>query len=168
MSHDIYTNAHTPILSRGQIVPAFVLPGPDGMPHSPWDYKQREHLVLLFTPSAHNHEGKEFLHVFAQHYREFREEVCALLAITAEPVVTNMEAQAELHLPFALLADLTGTVIAQYTTWDAASRTLIPCVILADRYGAVHEQWIASHEAELPSIDNLLETLRYLNRLCTP
>lgn len=37
-----------PLLESGQIIPAFTLPGADGMPHSPWDYKQREHLILLF------------------------------------------------------------------------------------------------------------------------
>lgn len=37
-----------PLLEHDSIIPAFSLPGPDGMPHSPWDYKQRENLVLLF------------------------------------------------------------------------------------------------------------------------
>src|SRR5581483_3100790 len=30
-----------PLLETGQIIPAFTLPGADGMPYSPWAYKQR-------------------------------------------------------------------------------------------------------------------------------
>jgi hypothetical protein len=37
-----------PYLERGQIIPALSLPGTDGMPHNPWDYNQREHLLLIF------------------------------------------------------------------------------------------------------------------------
>ncbi|HLX38962.1 MAG TPA: hypothetical protein VKR42_00435, partial [Ktedonobacteraceae bacterium] len=42
---------YAPRLQRDEIIPSFMLPGADGMPHSPWTYKQREHLVLLFTRS---------------------------------------------------------------------------------------------------------------------
>jgi hypothetical protein len=31
-----------------------------------------------------------------------------------------------------------------------------------------YQQWIAEREADLPSIGELLESLRYLNKLCTP
>jgi peroxiredoxin len=169
MSQDTHahTTQNTPVLQHGQILPAFSLPGADGMPHGPWDYKQREHLLLIFMQSAHAIEGRGLLRVFAQHYKEFREEDCALLVITAESVIANKEAQDALHLPFALLADPTGTVIARYTDWDATSATLKPCIVLADRYGAVYQQWIAAKEAELPPVDELLEVLRYLNRLCS-
>jgi peroxiredoxin len=155
-------------LQRGQIVPAFTLPGPDGMPHSPWDYKQRENFVLLFTRSAGGSEGRGLLRAFAQHYSDFREEACAILAVTADPVIVNLEAQERLHLPFPLLANPKGEVIARYTHWDFATSTLTPSIVLADRYGALYEQWIAENEAELPPITELLETLQYLNRLCTP
>lgn len=167
MSNDRLDNFSPPILQHGQIVPAFVLPGPDGMPHGPWDYKQREHLLLLTLQNPHSNKSRELLRAFAQRYKEFREEECVLLVITAVPVITNTETQAALHLPFALLADPDGKVIAQYTHWDEASRTFSLSITLADRYGAVYEQWIASHEATLPSLDDLLEILRHLNRLCT-
>lgn len=132
------------------------------------DYKQREHLLLLFTQSALTHEGRGLLRTFAEQYQAFREEQCAILAITAAPVIHNLQAQEALHLPFALLADPAGDVVARYTFWEAASHTMQPCVVLADRYGAVYQQWVATHEAELPSVNELLEALSYLNRLCTP
>src|SRR5690242_12282666 len=96
-------------LQTGEIIPAFQLPGADGMPHSPWNYKQREHLVLLFTRATN--EARDLLRIFAQHYSDFREEVCAILAITADPVIANLEAQEALHLPFPLLSDPQGTTI---------------------------------------------------------
>lgn len=154
-------------LTRGQIIPAFTLPGADGMPHSPWDYKQRSHLILLFTSTATD-EGRALLRTFAQSYATLREEQCALLAITAEPVITNLQAQETLQLPFPLLSDAQGQVIARYTHWDATTHTLTPGIFLADRYSALYEQWIAEHEGEQPPLSELVATLQYLNRLCTP
>src|SRR6266699_1133546 len=82
-----------PQLEKDQIIPAFTLPGGDGMPHSPWDYKQREHLIVLFAAGVKTDEGRALLTTFAEHYKEFREEACSLLAITADPVVASLQAQ---------------------------------------------------------------------------
>lgn len=157
-----------PWLQTDEIIPAFQLPGADGMPHSPWNYKQREHLVLLFTRSTTTNEACNLLRTFAEHYSEFREEVCAILAITADPVIVNLEAQEALHLPFPLLSDPQGETIARYTHWDSTTKSLTPSIVLASRYGALYQQWIAHHESALPPITELLESLQYLNRLCTP
>jgi len=157
-----------PFLRTGEVIPAFSLPGADGMPHSPWDYKQREHLILLLLTSARTSEAQEVLREFKQRYRSLREEECAVLVLTADTVVTHLRTQEELQLPFTLLADPQGQVIARYTFWDAATRTTRPSIVLANRYGAFYAQWMAEHEAELPSIDVLLEDLQYMNRLCTP
>jgi peroxiredoxin len=162
------SNASYPALEPGQIIPAFSLPGPDGMPHSPWDYKQREHLILLFVQSATASEGQSLLQDFARKYTEFREEMCAILAITADPVIISLQAQEELRLPFPLLSDPQGNVIARYTNWDSTTRRLLPSIVLADRYGALYQQGTAEKEAELPTITELLESLQYLNKLCTP
>ena len=157
-----------PLLERDTILPAFSLPGADGMPHSPWDYKQRDHLVLLFLQSGTTSEGRGVLRTFAQHIQDFREETCALLAITADPVVVNVEIQETLHLPFPLLADPIGKAIARYTTWESIQKKVTPSVVLANRYNAVYQQWLAEREGDLPSIEELITSLRYLNSLCTP
>jgi peroxiredoxin len=155
-------------LERGGIIPAFTLPGADGMPHSPWIYKQREHLVLLFTRHATSSETRGLLKAIAREYGALREEDCAILAITPATVVANLQLQAELTLPFPLLADPGGEVIAQYTLWDALRKDLLPSIVLADRYNALYQQWIAEQEADLPGCEVLLDSLRYLNNLCTP
>ena len=183
------SNANQPIrprLEAGQIIPAFTLPGADGMPHSPWDYKQREHLLLLFTRSSTTSETRGVLRAFAQQYASFREEECAILAIAPDTVIVNLRAQEELHLPFALLADPKGEVIARYLEHTMEPRradtrfsaplnsapaptdiTLYPNILLADRYGALYQHWIAESEADLPSIEELLEFVHYLNKLFT-
>ena len=162
------SNTNQPSIEVGQIIPTFSLPGADGMPHSPWDYKQRQHLVLLITRNSTTSETRGLLRAFAQHYAAFREEECSILAITPDTVITNLQTQEALNLPFALLADPKGEVISRYTSWEGQALTVYPSIILADRYGALYQQWIAENEASLPTIDELLESLRYLNRLCTP
>jgi peroxiredoxin len=159
---------YMPRLQRDEIIPSFTLPGADGMPHSPWTYKQREHLVLLFPRGIASSETRGLLRAFAHEYTAFREEYCAILAITPDSVISNLAAQETLNLPYPLLADPKGAVIAQYTSWDGATKTPVPSIVLADRYNALYQQWIAEQEENLPSIEELLESLQYINKLCTP
>jgi peroxiredoxin len=156
-----------PYLERGQIMPVFSLPGTDGMPHSPWDYKQREHLLLIFCNGT-TQKGQDLLQTFAQQYRALREERCALLAITADPVTTNIQISEELHLPFPLLADVNSHAIQRYTHYDAHSTRFRPCIVLADRYNALYEHWIELDKTDLPTSSEILASLQYLNNLCTP
>lgn len=159
---------HQPFLRTGDLVPAFSLPGADGMPHGPWDYKQRENLVILLLSSAATGEARGVLREFKRHYSVLREELCSLLVVTADSVIAHLSTQEELQLPFPLLADLQGEVIARYTYWDAQKRAALPSLVLANRYGAIYAQWITETEATLPAIEILLEDLQYLNKLCTP
>ncbi len=155
-----------PPLEKDQLLPAFRLPAADGMPYSLWDYKQRENLVLLFVQSAT--ASTALLRTFAEHFQDFREENCAILVITANTVVGNLEAQATLKLPFPLLADPTGGVISYYTQWNAVQKTLSPSILLANRYNALYEQCITERESDFPAIAQVLASLRYLNSICTP
>ncbi len=157
-----------PLIEHDSIIPAFSLPATDGMPHSPWDYKQRENLLLLFSQSSTTSEGRGLFRTFAQHFQDFREEMCSILAITADTVLENLQTQEVLRLPFPLLADPYGKVIERYTTWDSTQKHVEPCVVLANRYNALYQQWRVQHEGDLPSIEDLLESLRYMNSLCTP
>ena len=159
---------YVPKLQKEEIIPSFTLPGADGMPYSPWTYKQREHLVLLFTGGIASNETRGLLRSFAQEYTTFREEYCAILAITPDTVVVNLAAQETLNLPYALLADPGGGVIARYTYWDTEAKTLVPSIVLADRYNALYQQWVAEDEAHLPAIAEVVESLQYMNKLCTP
>ena len=156
-----------PYLQTGEIVPAFSLPGADGMPHGPWDYKQREHLVIILLSSANTSETRGVLSEFKRQYRVLREEECAVLALTANTVIENLRVQEDLQLPFPLLADPQGAVIARYTHWDAQARNAQPSLVLANRYGALYAQWIEERETDLPRIEVLLEDLQYMNKLCS-
>ncbi len=94
------SHANQPLIEPGQIIPAFTLPGADGMPHSPWDYKQRQHLLLLFTHITSSNETRGLLRAFAKEYPALREERCSILAISPATVITNLHTQEELHLPY--------------------------------------------------------------------
>jgi peroxiredoxin len=160
-------------LEIGQTIPSFTLPGTDGMPHSPWDYKQRENLLLFIIPTLDDMEIQKLLISFAQNYARFREERCALLAITAQPVITNLQLQEKLHLPFPIVADTQALVFSRYTLPQPAKEPenippFLPAIVLADRYNALYQQWIAPQPKMFPTIDELLQALQYLNSICTP
>lgn len=123
---------------------------------------------MLFPHSTTISETRGLLRTFAQHYPDFREEDCAILAITPDTVIVNLQTQETLHLPFAILADPKGDVISRYSMWDSTTHTSTLSIILADRYGMLYQQWIAENEAELPPIAELLASLQYLNGLCAP
>ncbi|GER86626.1 hypothetical protein KDW_07880 [Dictyobacter vulcani] len=159
---------HIPELEPGQIIPAFNLAGADGMPHSPWDYKQRMHLVILLLQHSSSADERKLLQDYARSYADFREEQCALLAITTDTVLVNLGTQEEMRLPFPLLSDVDGKVIARYTPWTAETHTLAPAIVLADRYSALYQRWIAEKPGDLPGVQDLLDSLQYLNKLCTP
>lgn len=162
------TQINKPFLESGQIIPAFTLPSADGMPHSPWDYKQREHLLLLFLQRTSSNETRGLLRAFSKAYPVIREEQCSILAITPDTVVSNLQAHEELGLPYPLLADPKGEVLSQYTLWDTSTSRLHPSIVLADRYNALYQQWVTENEVDLPTIEELLNALTYLNKLCTP
>jgi peroxiredoxin len=162
------TNTINPLIETGQIIPAFTLPGADGMPHSPWDYQQRQHLILLFTRSTVSSETHGLLRTFAKEYSAFREEECSMLAISPDTVFANLHSLEALQLPYPLLADPKGEIISKYTHWDATTHSFNLSIVLVDRYNTLYQQWIARSEGELPSVEKLLESLRYLNTQCTP
>ena len=136
------------------------------MPHSPWDYIQRQHLILLFTHKTSSNETRGLLHAFAKAYSAIREDQCSILAISPDTVLTNLHLQSELHLPYPLLADPEGEVFSQYTFWDTSTENLNPCIVLADRSNLLYKFWVAEREVDLPSIEELLDSLRYLNKVC--
>jgi len=156
------------MLEKDQIIPAFILPGTDGMPHSPWDYKQRENLIILIVSSVKTNEGRTLLRTFAEYFQTLRENMCAVLALSPDTVIANLEAQETLHLPFPLLADPAGGVISYYTSWDTVQRTLTPSIIITNLYNALYQQWMLEREGEAPPISELVDALHYLNNLCTP
>jgi peroxiredoxin len=153
-----------PYLERGQIIPAFSLPGTDGMP-----LLIKEQRMQTPPPNPPNKEGP--FPPWLKHrgiLARFCEERCALLAITADPVITNIQISEELHLPFPLLADVNRHAIPRYTYYDAHSTQFKPCIVLADRYNALYEHWIELDEMDIPASTEIFASLRYLNSICTP
>jgi peroxiredoxin len=162
------TNTNKPFLELGQIIPAFTLPGADGMLHSPWDYKQRQNLILLFLHRSSSIETRDLLRTFAKAYSAIREEQCSILAISSDTVLANLLTQDELHLPYPLLADPKVEVFSRYTLWEATTDRQNSGIVLANRYNALYQHWVVEREVDLPPIEELLDSLKYLNKLCTP
>ncbi len=162
----MYENEQT-LISKGEIIPAYTLPGPDGWMHNSWDYRQCEHLLVVISQSLRQPEARKLALDLAENIHRFREEKCQINLITPDPVVTNLQVQEELHLPFLLLADPQGGTIERYTQWEAGTKTFAPTIVLANLYTALYQQWTAGAESELPELHEPLSDLEYLNRLCS-
>ena len=49
------------LIETGEMIPAFTLPGSDGMPYSPGMYQQQEHLLLLILLTTSSSEARGLL-----------------------------------------------------------------------------------------------------------
>src|SRR5207247_4978845 len=72
------------LIETGEMIPAFTLPGSDGMPYSPGMYKQQEHILLLILLITSSSKDRGLLKDFAWELLCFRVVEIALLVRSAE------------------------------------------------------------------------------------
>jgi len=147
------------------VIPTFTLPASMGSNISTWQYKQRQNLVLVFyrgdRPGA-----AAYLQTLAERYQTLRDEDAEVLAISPEPVAVLRARQNAWGLPFPLLADPDGTVIARFTGWDGERHKLRPALYIADRFGALYARFDASDERDLPGPEDIRTELEFIAIQC--
>jgi peroxiredoxin len=154
------------VIDAGEMLPLFTLPAADGRLVSLWSYKQREQVVLLLLPDLVSADARRLLRAYSAAYPDFRAEkteVLALLPLAPEQLALE---QARLSVLFPLLADATGETLKRLASWDAASQTPEPTVLVADRYGALYTRYSAPEAADLPAPDEVLKDLEYIAIQC--
>src|SRR5579859_7447473 len=154
------------MIDAGEMLPQFRLPAADGRTVQLWDYKQRQALVLIILHGPDCAECGRLLEAYAARYAEFREQGAELLALLPAPLEQVERLQAELRLPFPLLADATGETLARLSAWDVARRAAQPAILVADRYGALYRRSSAASEGALPAPDVALKDLEYIGMQC--
>jgi len=147
-----------PGAARSELLPDFKLPATRRASLGPWDFKQRQNLVVLFHHGLGCEGCRAMLAEWAGRYPELREQEAEVLALSPDPVEELARAAEEGQVPFPLLSDRGGAVLARYLPEGAG---LLPAAFVADRYGAVSEVYVAEgHDLNLNEIISELVFIR--------
>ncbi len=154
------------MIDAGEMLPQFRLPSADGRTVQFWDYKQRQALVLLILHGPDCAECGRLLEAYAARYAEVREQGAELLALLPASLEQVERLQAQVRLPFPLLADGTGETLARLGAWESARQAAQPTILVADRYGALYTRYTGASEGDLPAPDVALKDLEYVAMQC--
>ena len=148
------TELSSTMLHPGQQLPAFALPSAAGSTVRLWDYKQRQPLLIALTHGADCPACRAWLAAMARERTRLDEAQAAVLVLAPEPVERLRVLQAELDLPFTLLARDEHTAAA----YLPAPGTGV-ALYAADRYGECVGAWHAADADALPPLDAPLADL---------
>ena len=153
-------------LNVGQVVLPFDLADSSGRRFSLWDYKGRRNLVLFFFHSGQCASCRDVLTAFATSYRRYQDLNAEILAISSDPPAIVKALAEALRLPFPLLCDQTGEVSKQYTGDLPAQGGSAAGVFVTDRYGALYYESAAQEESNLPSQEQIINWLQFIEIQC--
>ena len=146
---------------RGQLLPDFVLTSSEGEPTQISDYRGRSNLVLALADEP---DGG-YLGEMARRHAEFLEEEAKVAAIFQCSWKRARLIKDQQQLPFLVLADGDGTVYRSLGALTPAGK-LAPAVYITDRFGETFAAYRTADGQPVPSTDELLEWLRFINRQC--
>ena len=150
-----------PILRCGEVVPSFTLPDTAGQVVRRAQYRGRQHLALVFLPSAQDAEARAYLRALADEYLALRDAGGTALVILQGDADEARVARAELDLPFRLLIDAEGVTAARFMPAEARAG-----VFVTDRYGELYYTEATAETAKLPPVGELRKWLEAIDRQC--
>jgi peroxiredoxin len=144
----------------GDLIPYFSLRSHHGHEITPWDYKQKRNLVILFfVPGG---DDLSLLKGIAEKYDEFRTLNTEVLAMAEGGLNGFKTLPGESEIPFPVLFDEEGRVSSRYLTGEA-----LPSVFVSDRFGTLHFQKLGIRREEVLSVLKEVEsTLSYIESRC--
>lgn len=138
----------------GGQLPGFALPSAAGTTVRLWDFKQRRPLLIALTHGADCPTCRAWLAALARERARLEEAQAAVLVLVPEPVERLRTLQAELDLPFTLLARDARATAAYLPAPDTGV-----ALYAADRYGECVGGWHAADADALPPLDAPLADL---------
>ena len=153
-------------LRTGTIIPFFNLPSSKGRYIKSWDYKQRKHLVLYLFGGMKCTECRETLNKFAKNYHQYQQLNAEVIAIGRDGLDAIARLAKELNLPYPVLADPKGNAIDKYTYINSETGMPYPSVFIADKFGALEEEWVVTSEHDLPGQEQILGIIELFELRC--
>lgn len=117
------------VLREMEILPGFRLRSVTGEFISPYDYKEKQNLVIFFFDTSCEQCG-DFLKDAADRYGEYLEADTEILVVGNAPVSDLADISDGLGLPFPILSDPESIVLDEFSNG-------IPTVVVADRFGEI-------------------------------
>ena len=148
----------------GYLIRDFTLKSIQGKSVQISDYRGRANLVLVFTGELTRLPG-DFLNEAAREGRAFVEEEAAVIGIVAcqDQNVQGLHTWAA--SPFLVLPDHGGRVHHRYGAVDRNGRPA-PLIYITDRFGEIATVYPGFGGKELPSAEQVLKVLQFLNHQC--
>jgi len=152
----------TPLARRGEIFPAFTLPGPDGSPVALEDLRARANLVLVFAADEVGGSAVTgLLEQLRTRRRELEAEVARVVVVTARPWA-NQPRDADI---FPVVLDKGARVHRQVGAADGADNPA-PAVFVTDRFREIFAAYPPRQDSALPDAQAIIEWLVFINIQC--
>jgi peroxiredoxin len=153
----------TPAALRGQIFPAFTLPGMDQSPVMLEGYRARANLVLIFAGGALGQPPVAgLLEELAARAQTLRAELAQVVVVATSWPAADLPCVQE---AFPVALDEDGRVHRRAGATDAAGRPA-PAVFVTDRFREIYGAYLPGHGSELPSAQAIIEWLVFINIQC--
>jgi peroxiredoxin len=145
--------------------PAFSLPSGRNGPVALSSYRGRRNLVLFFATRWEREQDRAALRAFARRYGDYQADQTEVLAVLPASQAAVAGLQAELELPFPLLADAEEKVRASYaallpTQPDSA------LVFVLDRYRAPYAAVVDADPADPTLHREILDWIDFIELQC--
>jgi peroxiredoxin len=149
----------------GRMMPDFSLPAGGGRRVRLSDYRHRRHVVAVFVDGAPEESYRPFLEILGRHYAEIAGEEAEVLSAVPATVRESALFGDRFDLPFPVLADEAGEA------HRAAGAVAIDgkpdmAVYIIDRYGEIYAAFHAGKGDVLPSPEDILDWIRYIQFQC--
>jgi peroxiredoxin len=150
-----------PAYSDALLIPDFRLPAARGGTVSPWDFKQRQNLVVVFHHGLGCEDCRRLLGDLAGRYAETCGHRAEVLAISPDPVEELARFSEDESIPFPLLSDRGAGVLAEYVPNDGHR---LPLAFIADRYGGL--ALVLRPEGHRLNLDEVVQELGFIQCQC--
>jgi peroxiredoxin len=150
-------------VSVGSSIADFELPDQQGYPWSLSGQLEEGPVVLIFYRGDWCPYCNGQLASYARNIDRLEQRGVQLAGISVDPPQNSARMVGKLQLPFPLLSDPRGELIARYGLWDSEDGVAIPSVIVIDRSGEVRYAYSGSDSADRPGDDEVFAALRGLD-----
>jgi peroxiredoxin len=153
----------TPLARRGEIFPAFTLPGSDGSPVALEELRARANLVLVFAGDEVGGSAVTgLLEQLRTRRRELEAEVARVVVVAAARPGANRPRDAD---AFPVVLDEGARVHRQVGAADGADNPA-PAVFVTDRFREIFAAYLPRQGSALPDAQAIIEWLVFINIQC--